>query len=217
MTGPVRRRHRAAARAASLALAVLAVGCDQTFSFDVPVTPDAGAPMPAPSCRSDADCPLAALHCDPLIGGCFECAADVDCTGSASPRCDGYLHRCVECGGLRDCPSGLACEVTTRRCLPSCVEEEDCAPSAHDCDERRGVCVECDEDEECKQVVGASHCSADGAGCVECRLDSHCSEGSVCDVLSGSCVGCRDARDCAAGRVCDPTTRRCAPASIVVR
>lgn len=191
-----------------------APGCDQSFHFDVPgvdLMPDAGVPRSRLRCETQADCPFSALHCDPLSGGCFECIAHADCTGETG-RCNTELHRCVECNGSLDCSAGLACDVTTHRCLASCVDEGECPASAPECDERRGVCVFCDEDAECRGQGGAGYCALDGSRCVECRSDAHCAGGMLCDGLSGRCVACRDSADCAAGRVCEPELQECVPA-----
>jgi len=192
-----------------------AAGCDESFYFDVPgrgVAEDAGSPSVPGQCSVDTDCALDSLHCDPSTRACFECVVDEDCRASASRRCDDGLHRCVECKSARDCAVGSTCDPTTHGCLASCVEEDDCAVSAHGCDERRGVCIQCDRDEECASLSGTSHCAFDGAGCVECRMDSHCGAGLTCDILSGRCVECRDSRDCAVGAVCEPASYRCMPA-----
>ena len=111
----------------------------------------------------------------------------------------------------RDCPSGSSCDSATQRCLRSCLEELDCTLEDHDCDERRGVCLQCDDDAECLGSEGGSYCASDGTGCVQCRLDSQCGAGAVCDLLRGRCVACRDTRDCAPGSFCDPIAYRCIP------
>ena len=191
--------------------------CDQSFYFDIPapdVAPDGGAPALPLRCTTEADCPFASLHCDVQSGGCYECIQDGDCEGTA-PHCEADLHRCVECTGSRDCPAGLACDATTHRCLASCTDEYECPTSAPECDERRGVCVACDEDAECRGVGSANYCALDGSRCVECRSDLHCGPGTSCDPIEGRCVACRSSADCDAGRVCDPATHECllAPAS----
>ena len=199
----------AAVRVAS-AFGLGAQGCDQSFYFDVPgpeVAPDGGAPALPSRCTAQSDCPFGSLHCDTKTGGCYECVLDSDCDGAAL-HCDAELHRCVECTGSRDCAPGLACDATTHRCLASCADEQDCPMSAPECDERRGVCVICDEDAECRGA-GVRYCALDGSRCVECRSDLHCVSGMFCDPIEGKCVACRTSADCAVDRVCEPETREC--------
>lgn len=203
-----RTLHWAAAPLSVCVSSGVVAGCDETFYFDVPVVQERAdaASMGLPSrCSADSDCGLASLHCDVATGRCFECVVDEDCSDDAGQRCEPLLHRCVQCLVARDCAAGFTCDPTTHRCLQSCVAENECAPEAHGCDERRGVCIACDEDDECE----ASYCAFDGTGCVECRVDSHCSTGRACDILSGKCVQCRDTGDCAAGSACDPATDSC--------
>ena len=211
-SAPRRGRPRRSRRCSGLALALLALGCDQRFYFDVPAAlalADSGANAATVRCSSDPECGLPSLHCDVTLGRCFECVVDEDCGEQSRHRCDSALHRCVECKVERDCPAGSRCDPTMQRCIRSCVEEVDCALADHGCDERRGVCIQCDDDRECATSEGSSYCAFDGTGCVQCRVDSHCGAGSVCDPLLGRCVSCRDSGDCAPGSYCDPGAYQC--------
>jgi Cys-rich repeat protein len=207
--GRVRR-----ARLFCAALALLGSGCDKRFDFDVPAPAeraDAGSRAATDGCSGDQDCGLESLHCDATQGRCVECVVDQDCGEPDRPRCDGVLNRCVGCKVARDCPTGSSCDSATQRCLRSCREEVDCALTDHDCDERRGVCLQCDDDAECATSEGGRYCASDGTGCVQCRLDAQCGAGAVCDLLLGRCVACRDTRDCAPGTFCDPVAHGCIP------
>lgn len=198
--------------------ALVTASCQQAFYFDRDdiVASDASVPSRTVSeshdplhCANDSDCGLASLHCDSTAGACVECAVDEDCAAQPSKRCDSTQHRCVECRVSRDCLSGYTCDGVANRCMPICNEEPDCPFSAHACDERRGVCVACDDDHECDSSSRAPYCAADGTGCVECRMDSHCAASRWCDPVLSVCIACRDTRDCAPGAVCDPDVHSC--------
>jgi Cys-rich repeat protein len=196
-----------------LALALAAPSCDRSFYFDVPAPAqaDTGPSASAERCVADADCRLAELHCDSSSGRCVECVVDEDCADHSLHRCAPESRRCVECQVSRDCAAGSICDATLNRCFRSCGDADDCLASDHGCDERRGVCIGCDRDVEC-QASSVSFCATDETGCVECRADSNCAAGLVCDAVFGKCVQCRDTRDCAAGTYCDPLTYACVAA-----
>jgi hypothetical protein len=156
------------------------------------------------SCGDQHLCPTP-LRCD--AGKCYECADDIACSPGSLPRCDPARHRCVACLDASDCGPGFTCDALANRCLQICAANRDCALGAHGCDERRGVCYQCDEDRECATSASGPLCASDGSGCVQCRSDQDC-PGRHCDELLGHCVDCRDGSDCATG-LCDPTAGQC--------
>ncbi len=184
------------------------------------VPPDSGAPplpttpatepdasMPS-SCTDDADCGQPDLHCELLTGLCFECVVDADCNDSTRPWCDRALHRCVQCAVDQNCAETQVCDSVVRRCLQQCSDLSDCPPGSHQCDPRRQVCVNCDNDRECP-TEELPFCGIGQTECVECRSDDHCDAPSLCDTLEGVCVLCRDSQDCSPEQVCDPVTQSC--------
>jgi hypothetical protein len=228
-------RARSLYRAAAALLLPCAFACNQRFEFDVgsagssgggaggtnaaagSVTGGAGAGAisggagsggvgASSTCGSLTGCP-GGLHC--LDGACLDCVVDADCSTARLSRCDPERHRCVACLAASDCALGFTCDELANRCLRVCAEEEACPATAHGCDERRGVCYQCDEDRECSASPLGPYCAADGSGCVACRGDADCAE-QHCDQLTGRCVDCRDGRDCPSS-LCEPTTRTCLP------
>jgi hypothetical protein len=196
----------ARASAAWLALALI-VACDGEFRFDTS-TADASAEAAPNGCMSDADCPLGSLHCDPPSGQCFACTSDAQC-GSMS--CDPSLRRCVECETTRDCPTGEACELTTRRCIPTCRESIDCVAPTLGCDELNHVCAECLINDDCRTSSNGTRCDRAIERCVECDADVQCpSTQPRCDRTRGKCTACLSDRDCTSDKpICDPSTWSC--------
>ena len=204
-----------------------ATACNDRFSFDVPLVgnveggaqPQAGSTGAAPGgagvsaggtgaalgCGEHAACGPN-LHC--VDGHCHPCAGDGDCMQPGLAHCDAQRHRCVACLTTADCSDGFSCDTFANRCLQACKTLGDCAANAHGCDEKRGVCYQCDEDRECAKSALGALCALDGSGCVHCRSDTDCSGLQHCDPLLGHCVECRDWRDCDAG-VCDPIAGVC--------
>lgn len=187
-------------RAAALfLLAALGSGaCSVKLNFD--------APDVAGGCTNDQDCPLKALHCDPVSGQCLACVVDGNCLSPSHPRCDAALHICVQCGTDQDCAAGSRCIATTRSCVRTCATGTDCAPASNRCDD--GLCAQCDDDQGC---TGARNfCDPATRQCTSCVADAQCVTPAVpiCDRTSGQCVGCLTTADCATG-ICDPTDWTC--------
>jgi hypothetical protein len=199
--------------------------CNQRFDFDIPAAggesgssaggapggsgPSAGSGgvVGGTGCAGDDDCGLESLHCDLASASCVECLNDAHCAPLGLTRCDGAIHRCVECGVDFDCPAEGACDPASRRCLQRCREDVDCAAD-EGCASTRGVCYECDDDDECERSLTGSHCVRESGLCVVCERDEDCA-GLYCDPVTRNCVECRHAADCGAGRVCDPSDHRC--------
>lgn len=214
---------RAACLAAQLLFGGELVSCDQAFYFDVDIdaspTPSGDASTPVGTldasteeplertlCQSAEDCPFPSLRCEVHSGLCFACILDEDCPLTA-PRCDGS-RRCVACLVDEDCAPEFTCDRVSRQCQQRCSDRADCGPEAHDCDEQRGACVNCDNDFECRDAA-RPYCAAGGAGCVACRQAGDCASGEFCDEVTGACVQCRDTRDCPAATACEPMSQRC--------
>ena len=154
---------------------------------------------------------------DPGDSDCVECLADSDCQngfacvnhacqvhrppalacpGGAGVAVGPDLQPTSDCGQVAgyspcskdaDCPNGQICDLPNTRCvdsLPDCRFDNKCGKD----------CVDC------ANVAGTGrprpHC-LNGMVCVECRIDTDCSEGNYC--LSGDCVPCTDDRHCGPG------------------
>jgi len=167
---------------------------------------DGGAGEGSQACGTLAACP-AGLHCTGDL--CSQCATDADCAPFGLPRCETTRHRCVACLATADCDAGFACDPLANRCLQSCKTDANCPAGAHGCDERRLVCYQCDDSEECAGSSLGHLCASDGSGCVQCLKETDC-PGQHCDQLGGRCVDCRDGRDCPS-QLCDATTLTCLP------
>jgi len=84
-----------------------------------------------------------------------------------------------------------------------CKRDSDCSEYER-CDTRDYRCV-CNQDEACAQ---GEFCNASGS-CqrkMECYSNDDCTDGSVCDILSGECISstsCRDDFHCDIGQICE--------------
>jgi len=177
-------------------VALLALGCRVPLHF---AGQDGEASPPAP-CASDQDCPLSSLHCDPVIGSCFACVNDGNCSTIAGrPRCDTAHHLCVQCGTGGDCQTGWRCLVGT--CVQSCATVADCTTAGMHCDD--GICEQCDDSRGCSGAT--AFCNPTTRQCVGCVVDAQCAAPTPrCNPSNGRCVGCLTGSDCPAGSVCLP-------------
>jgi hypothetical protein len=197
------------------------MACGARFDFDVPAserTPSVGGSMAGGgatgdgtggACSSDQACGFALLHCDVRRGACVECVVDAHCAETGFARCDAATQRCVECGLDADCTSDEGCEPFSRRCVQRCNEDAECGDPTLACDSERGLCFECEEDDECERSPRGPRCLRGGSSCAECLEDDDWQSGR-CDALRGVCVQCLDAFDCDADDLCDPESHRCA-------
>ena len=165
---------------------------------------DGGAGGGSQACGTLAACP-AELHCTGDV--CSQCATDADCAPFDLPRCETTRHRCVACLATADCDAGFTCDALANRCLQSCKTDANCPTGSHGCDERRLVCYQCDDSEECATSSLGHLCASDGSGCVQCLKDADC-PGQHCDPYAGRCVDCRSGQDCPS-QLCSPTTFTC--------
>lgn len=103
------------------------------------------------------------------------------------------------------CADGLVC--ADGNCVSACTA--DSCGAAGFCDETSGVCVECRDNTDCGpgQVCNAfsNQCTGGGGGCT---ANEDCDRG-FCDTSKGACVECLDNNNCGAGQVCDTLTQAC--------
>jgi hypothetical protein len=180
-----------------------------TDAGDAAVVVEAGPP-PA-TCTSDADCPLASLHCDTSTSDCVACVSDSTCA-APYPKCDSTLQRCVACEAASDCASNEVCDGPTHRCVGACQEDaDDCPSAAVACDRDYGECLACTHTSECADAGADKWCDPDNGLCVVCAEMSDCAAPTpVCDRTRGVCAGCLAASDCSgATPVCDPAIWTC--------
>lgn len=105
---------------------------------------------------------------------CGGCRTDYDCKEGFS--CDPIKHVCNECEENDDCPRGEIC--TDHSCVP-CELNEACAGNSCNC---------CPAGSNGKPMT-CSHLDANGAAvCIECETNADCTEGRLCDGLTGHCV-----------------------------
>ena len=91
----------------------------------------------------------------------------------------------------------------------SCVSSRECSAAGLVCDTTRGVCVECNTDEDCLFTDRACRDHA----CVTvtpCTSSVMC-PGLVCDVTLGYCVECLTDADCPGDEVCDDSACEAPP------
>ncbi|MGH7439271.1 MAG: hypothetical protein ACRENE_26595 [Polyangiaceae bacterium] len=160
-------------------------------------------------CTVDTDCPLSSLHCDTFSGApgqCVACIKSEQCHDPSFPVCDYDLKECVECVGDGDCPGGR-CEMTTHRCIPSCLDAGTCPGNLY-C--KRGECIECDDiNAYCRSY---DVCNTNIGQCVQCIDDRDCysySSHPKCDQTAGRCVECVTSSGCEPWEVCDPESHTC--------
>src|SRR5262249_54066464 len=98
------------------------------------------------------------------------------------------------CSAAGDCPTGTACDPTTRTCTASCSSTRPCNGGC--CTAASGgTCVTGTSDAQCATTPGGV--------CEDCNLHP---AGHVCGVPSGANqCGCGTRLDCPPGRACGPT------------
>jgi hypothetical protein len=203
--------------AGALTLALALAGCDATFRFDEPATPDAAtvdargegdSGSAREPCASDTAC--GGLRCETASGACVACLTNSDC-GGALARCDTALHACVACLATADCGPRQRCEPTTHRCLDTCDDDDDPCPLPNFvCDRDRHLCLECRSSANCAGSPNGSVCDITVGRCAECTANASCPTPTpVCDRRTGRCVGCVSSVACGVGLACDPSTQVC--------
>ncbi|MCS6915089.1 MAG: outer membrane exchange protein TraA family protein [Myxococcales bacterium] len=134
-------------------------------------------------CREGLHCGARCMPCQPPrpvcadINGvhqCVQCVEDADCEltyPGGNRKCDKRTYTCEECNVDADCPKGKRCE--QNKCVP-CASDTQCAGSS---------CTCC--------PPSAPRCIDAGDGqfvCSQCRADSDCPRGQVCDLQNRRCV-----------------------------
>jgi hypothetical protein len=127
--------------------------------------------------------------------------AAVASAGSACPGSGGGCRTNAECGFYRTCHVASG----TCRCVDNrgCGEGEFCNGSFQ-CQ----VIAGCTDNADCEATPGGASlvCDVRSGQCAsadECRDDSQCPLGTVCDPFTMACLpGCRDEADCPLGRGC---------------
>jgi Cys-rich repeat protein len=109
------------------------------------------------------------------------------------------------CSISEPCADGLVC--ADGACVAPCTA--DSCGAAGFCDDNTGTCVQCRDNTDCPdgEVCNAftRECTSAVAGCTG---DQDCDRG-FCDTGSGACVDCLDDGDCGEAQVCDTLTRSC--------
>ena len=198
--------------AVTAAVALAACNGDYRFDLQSVAASDAGGDTALTNaCATDIDCRLPNLHCDVISGACFECTLDDHCKTPGKPDCDTALHRCVECGASQSCARGQFCDPSTRVCLTSCHEGDQCAAPAIGCDGSRGACVTCTRDDHCVHAVSGHTCNRASGRCVQCDEDFECAAPTpLCERTSGACVACLAGSDCpSVAPLCNPSGWAC--------
>lgn len=180
-------------------------------------------------CVDDGDCGGATPACDPVRAVCVGCASSAHC-GGATPICDNTTATCATCSATQGCggstpvcdtsvAGGLCvgcvdasdcggttpiCDQSTRRCI-GCRGPSDCGGSTPICGANQ-TCVACTALEGCSGETPLCDLSVAGGRCVGCVVDTHCSNGKVCDPVSARCVTCAGDDDCTGGLHCLTST-----------
>ena len=173
-------------------------------------------------CRQDGYVPET---CDLVSGSetqytCIECSAseqdnrcpynmaciDNTCTCSSDAECGDDRPRCVdgrcefECQSSDDCEFQMTCSNTTNTCV--CESDMDCGGDRPVCElDILGSqkCVECVESQSCLANQDEQVCVTSGENaftCAQCSLNSHCSEGLLCNTETNTCSQCLSGLDC---------------------
>jgi hypothetical protein len=208
-------------REALLALiggAAFVFACDGKFDFgDDGGLSGAAGESQGSNWNDEGDCPdcmSLGLTCDDDGFPCVECTRDDHCDDDPTrTRCDEDLRRCVGCSKQDHCTRGFTCDRVLRSCVVGCATETTQFTCDNDflfCDEGRGVCAVCYDNDHCQFALAGQYCVASGTRCVECERNDDCyDEDEVCDPTSFRCVECATSQDCAQGKLCDPRTHTC--------
>jgi hypothetical protein len=183
-------------------LAASALGWSACEPLDLalfPVTPDASAP------------PLIDIPSLPSGNG----SADAGGDGGVAPPppspspCVPGAAACEACLLRADCSAGEVCHPRTGNCVPPCADGAPRCSGALVCSSL-GVCVECENDEQCASNDDESRCALRGE-CVECLTGADCTddplERPAC-LADGSC-GCASNADCSGGALCQLDEAHC--------
>jgi hypothetical protein len=154
-----------------------------------------------PSCTSDDACAASNEVCSTDKGRCVQCVSDAQCNGK---RCDLAQNVCVDCIDASDC-AGLVCDPDTHYCLPGCASALDCNRLSPICSGTRGICVQCETDQDCHFGETCSR-----GQCVECQRDADCPASRPhCFAFVGRCFECLTSDQCRSGQTCEPFEQQC--------
>lgn len=134
--------------------------------------------------------------------GPMDAAQAIDAPAVDAPPSDAPLPDIPDTGRCvadTDCP-GMACELTSGRCVPCTAARQDLCPATQHCEANR--CVDgCRSDEGCASSPMASRCDLGSHTCVRCVDDAHCNDGQLC--RANQCItGCSPTRACPGGGAC---------------
>jgi hypothetical protein len=148
------------------------------------------------NCSSNADCVGAAAGeiCDTVSGLCVECLVDENCeTGEV---CNMTTYTCeleqTGCTSNADCvgdPAGAICNTTSGDCVECMIDDncgtgEVCNMTTYTCElEQTG----CTSNADCMGDPAGAICNTTSGECVECMMDSNCTDGEVCNMTTYTC------------------------------
>ncbi len=150
-----------------------------------------------------------------FVSSAFTCALLLSCTKPNPVVC---CVTALQCDALgidvpRPCDVGQACKAGG--CIASeCDTAADCAAESPIC--ANHLCLgTCSTDDDCAEVAGRTHCSAQGM-CVGCTSAAQCpSTTAICDMEDQTCRGCEADTECASG-VCIEADGVCADHSALI-
>lgn len=133
------------------------------------------------SCGECSDCPAKEIRkcvCDGDgdCGSCESCGADGFCESTCQDGFYCFEEGCVECDPENPCPDGKDCK--NGRCV--CPQNKPY--------EVGGKCLECIQDELCRECIGGVF------------VNKNCS--GACDPSTGNCVDCLQSTDCDGDNEC---------------
>ena len=137
------------------------------------------------TCLPGDACVDGGVRCPPdSTGACRRCTGDDDCAHDA-PYCDPIDGRCVECfPGKDECPDGETCDATLLRCAKVCASPADCNRYCS----RAHICVDCQQNADCREGMGQAKYSCFYGVCVECQTDADCIDPSKPQCQALKCV-----------------------------
>jgi hypothetical protein len=167
-------------------------------------------------CLSHSDCGAipGKPYCDPATNKCEACVTSTDCIAVDAPICLGNV--CMKCGTHKQCadrsPATQGCS-SSGKCV-GCTEKSHCAsiPATPECEIASNKCVQCLEDSGCS---GATPLCV-GNKCVACTNNDQCNKKNAAapacllsGAKAGTCVECKDDSTCKGGKVCNTDTNQC--------
>jgi hypothetical protein len=162
-------------------------------------------------------------YCDPTTNKCEACVTSADCVSVDAPICQGNV--CMKCGTHKQCadrssatqgcassgkcvgctekshcastPTTPECEIASNKCV-QCLDDSGCSGSTPLCVSNK--CVACTNNDQCgKKNPATPACVLQGGkagSCVECKDDTTCRDGKVCNTDANTCVQCVDHTKC---------------------